>query len=112
MKRRIAIAAIVSLLGLVATVTLAHHAAQGLAPDEVWAMIDALVADTPHATMTIDDLGGGMVAVTITTQTIRSLESMMDDGLLTYIAMLDDVELRIVFDEMGGASASFEASVE
>lgn len=112
MNRRVVTAATLCLVGLFAAVAIAHHAAQGMAPDEVWAMIDALVADTPHATMTIDDLGGGMVAITITTRTIRSLEGMMDDGLLTYIAMLDDVQLTIMFDDMGGASASFEVAVE
>lgn len=113
MKRRVLIAVTVCILGLAAAVALAHHAAQGIVDDEVWAMIDDLVADTPHATMEITDLGGGMVGITITTRTIRSLENMMDDGLLTYVAMLDNaVELTIAFDEMGGTNASFEVYVE
>jgi hypothetical protein len=82
----------------------AHHAADGIVDEEIYAMIDAMVADTPHADMTLDDLGGGMTEMTITTRTVRSLESMITGGLLTYLSMLDgDVQVDITFGDRGEA---------
>ena len=63
---------------------LAHHAAEGIIDEEVYEMIDLLVADTPHSEMTIDDFG----TVTIDT-TITSVDLLMED-LLLYTLMLDD----------------------
>ena len=81
----------------------AHHAAEGIVDEEVYEMIDALVADTPHALLDINDLGGGMMEIVIQTPTVRSMENMIDDGLLTYLAMLDgEVTLSIAFLPRGG----------
>ena len=103
MKRLIQTLAVA--LSLVATPALAHHAAEGIVDDEVYEMIDALVADTPHAEMTLDDLGGGMTEISMTTRTITAMENMIDDGLLDYAAMLDGaVEVRISFSEDGAAA--------
>ena len=42
--------------------------------------------------------------MTIETGTIRAMESMLDDGLLTYLSMMDeDVSITIEFPEDGGA---------
>ena len=83
----------------------AHHAAEGMVDDEVYEMIDTLLMDTPHATMTTDDIAIGMTDVTtttITTNSVVSLENMVDDGLLDYAAMLDGtVEVVITFDSTG-----------
>jgi len=82
-----------------------HHAAEGMVDEEVYEMIDTLLMDTPHAEMTIDDIATGMTDVTtttITTNTVTSMENMIDDGLLDYAAMLDgDVEISITFDSSG-----------
>jgi hypothetical protein len=67
----------------------AHHAAEGIADDEVYEMIDSLLADTPHADMTLEDLGAGMTMITISTQTVTQIENMIDDGLLDYASLLD-----------------------
>ena len=82
-----------------------HHAAEGMVDDEVYEMIDTLLMDTPHAEMTIDDIVVGMTDVTtttITTNSVTSMENMIDDGLLDYAAMLDgEVEVVITFDSTG-----------
>lgn len=81
-----------------AAVAVAHHAAEGIVDEEIYAMIDALVADTPHAEMTLDDLGPGMTEIDITTMTVQSVENLVDDGLLTYASMLDgEVTVEISF---------------
>lgn len=76
----------------------AHHAAQGIVDDEIYEMIDTMVADTPHGEMTLEDLGSGMTAITVETRTPVEMENLIEDGLLTYAAMLDgDVTIEIVF---------------
>jgi len=93
------VVAIVGMLILVAIPVFAHHAAEGIVDEEIYEMIDIMVADTPHGDLTLDDLGGGMVEMTITTRTPREMESLLEDGLLTYAAMLDgDVSITIDFD--------------
>ncbi len=83
----------------------AHHAAEGIVDEEVYEMIDSLLADTPHAEMSIDDIANGMTDVTtttITTRTINQMENMIEDGLLDYAAMLDgEVEVSITFSSDG-----------
>lgn len=77
----------------------AHHAAEGIVDEEIYEMIDTMVADTPHGELTLDDLGGGMTETTITTMTPREMENLIEDGLLTYLGMLDgDVSVTIEFD--------------
>ena len=41
----------------------AHHAAEGVAPEDVWDNVDAILADTPHATMEVDinDMSGNVM---------------------------------------------------
>lgn len=96
---------IVALVLAGAAVAVAHHAADGIVDEEIYAMIDALVADTPHADMTLDDLGGGMTEIDITTMTVQSVENLVDDGLLTYAAMLDgEVTVEISFVDQRSVS--------
>lgn len=83
------IAAIAVSIALASTAAFSHHAAEGMVDADVYEMIDTLIADTPHADMTVDDLGTGMTTVTIDTQTITQTENMIDDGLLDYASMLD-----------------------
>ncbi len=83
---------------------LAHHAAEGIIDEEIYAMIDAMVADTPHAQLDFSDMGADMTEITVSTRSVRDVENMIDDGLLDYAAMLDgDVTLVIEFDDRGGA---------
>ena len=76
---------------------LAHHPAEGIVDEEVYAMIDEMVADTPHAEMTTDDLGAGMTETTIETRTTVPMERLLDEGLLTYLNMLDG-EVQVIID--------------
>ena len=130
MKRLVCWAGIA--LVLCALPALSHHAAAGMTDEEVYEMIDALVADTPHASWTpywitpsdgsmpvstgptlsrrmsidssSDRLGGGVTSMTISTKTARPLESMVDAGLLTFLGMLDgDVVVTMTFTRRGGA---------
>ena len=72
--------------------------AEGIVDEEIYEMIDELVADTPHADLTLEDLGGGMTEITITAPSVRALEVMIDDGLLNYSSMLDgEVSATIEF---------------
>ena len=89
-------------LALFSVPALSHHAAEGIVDEEIYEMIDGMIDDTPHAELTLDDLGGGMTEMTITTRTVTSMETMLDDGLLTYLSMLDgDVSVMIAFDPSG-----------
>lgn len=101
----------VATLFLTTLPSFAHHAAEGIVDEEIYEMIDSLVANTPHAEMTLDDLGTGMTEVSMTTNTITAMENMIDDGLLDYAAMLDgSVEVRINFSDDGGTSMTITQS--
>ncbi|PLX99624.1 MAG: hypothetical protein C0623_09000 [Desulfuromonas sp.] len=90
---------LVGILLCVAMPVFAHHAAEGIVDEEIYEMIDTMVADTPHADLVFDDMGGGMTELTVTTRTPREMENLLEDGLLTYAAMLDgDVSITIEFD--------------
>ena len=84
-------------MALTAAPLWAHHAAEGMVDEEVYEMIDTMTADTPHADMVLaEDPETGMWEMTISTPSLRSMETLIDDGLLTYIDMLDDVESAIL----------------
>jgi hypothetical protein len=59
MKKLLAFAAAM----LVSAGAVAHHAAEGVAPEDVWDNVDAILADTPHATMDVDlnDMSGNLM---------------------------------------------------
>ena len=80
---------VVLLLALSAPLAWAHHPAADIVDPDVYAMIDSLVADTPHADLVFEDMGTGRSDITITASSIRTLESMIDDGLLDYALTLD-----------------------
>lgn len=50
------------LMSLSSTVAFAHHPAADIVDPDIYAMIDENVADTPHADLTFDDMGGAMDA--------------------------------------------------
>lgn len=98
MKKLVALVA-VSLILAMAAVAVAHHAAAGIVDEDIYAMIDALVADTPHGEMTLIPVGGNMTEITIDQVTLVSVERMIENDLLIYASMLDgDVTVQIVFD--------------
>lgn len=97
MKRTAALAFVVAVMAA-ARFAVAHHAAQGIVDEDIYAMIDDLVADTPHGDVKLSDLGGGMTEIVITQVTVREVENMIADGLLSYGGTLDgEVEATISF---------------
>lgn len=89
---------ILAVSALFAYPVIAHHAAEDMVDEEIYAMIDALVADTPHATIDFDDIGSGMIQLGISTNRVTSVEDMVAEGLLEYVSYLDgEVSLTIDF---------------
>jgi hypothetical protein len=89
---------------------MAHHAAADMVDEDVYEMIDDLVSDV-HAEMTIDDLAY-QTMMTIDTQSVRSMENMIDDGLLDYASMLDgEVAVEIEFNPDGSATMVISQSI-
>jgi hypothetical protein len=73
----------------------AHHPAEDIVDEEIFAFIDSMVADTPHATLDFDDMGN----MVITTDFVSTAEAMIQQGLLSHISLLDgDVSVTIEFD--------------
>lgn len=68
---------------------MAHHPAADIVDPDIYAMIDSLVADTPHADLEFSDMGMGSTEIDITANSIRTLETMIDDGLIDYALTLD-----------------------
>ena len=82
-------------LALAAGPALAHHPAEEIVDPEIYAMIDEMVADTPHADLVFDD---DMGTSTITTDSVSAAEDLIDDGLLATLSLLDDdVTVTITF---------------
>jgi len=83
----------------------AHHPAADIIDAEIYAMIDSLVADTPHADMVFTDMGSGTLDVAVTASSLRTLENMIDDGLLDYALTLDgSVSVGIVSNSDGSVT--------
>lgn len=77
---------------LASTNLYAHHPAADIVDAEIYAMIDSYVADTPHATLTLDEMGGGMTETTITTDSLSAFETLVArKDLLEYVELLDGV---------------------
>lgn len=55
MKNVLQVAVLTSMLASFSA--FAHHPAEGIVDEEIWAMIDENVADTPHADLVFDDMG-------------------------------------------------------
>ena len=82
-----------------------HHPAADIVDPEIYAMIDSLVADTPHADLVFSDMGMGMTEIEVSASSIRTLESMIDDGLMDYALTLDgDVSVNIRANTDGGVT--------
>jgi hypothetical protein len=97
--RNLIVTTVAALLALTALPVIAHHMAEGTVDEEIYAMIDDMVADTPHGDLVLEDLGGGMTGIDITTR-VPDMESLVADGLLDYVAMLDgDVVMTIDFTD-------------
>jgi len=109
MRKLIQITALATLLS--APAAFAHHPAADIVDPEIYAMIDSMVADTPHADLVFTDMGGGMTEITVTSRSLRTLENLIDDGMLEYAAMLDgDVDVAIDFVDDGSVTLTISQS--
>jgi hypothetical protein len=87
-------------LALVASPALAHHPAADMVDADIYAMIDELVSDTPHATLVFDDSMGMNDTTTITVPSVSDAEDLIADYLLATLSLLDeDVTVSITFGE-------------
>jgi hypothetical protein len=75
-------------LSMASAPAFAHHMAADIVDEDIYAMIDALVADTPHASLDLDNVGAGMTVVTVTTSSVDEMSDFLDDGALGYIEEL------------------------
>jgi len=109
MRKPVQIAALVTLFSV--PVAFAHHPAADIVDPEIYAIIDSMVADTPHADLVFTDMGGGMTEITVSSRTLRTLENLIDDGVLEYASMLDgDVDVAIDFVDNGSVTLTISQS--
>jgi len=89
---------------------MAHHMAEGIVDEEIYEMIDTMVADTPHASLDLTQVAdGGMLTTTLTIETsaAKFLEDMIADGIMDYFPMLDgDVTVIIEYASDNNRSAT------
>ena len=111
MKKSIVISGLC--LALAASPALAHHPAEDIVDEDIYAMIDEMVADTPHADLVFDEEMG---TTTITTDSVSAAEDLMDDGLLADLSLLDveDLTVTVTFgdDEITTESLSVKSSAK
>jgi len=102
MKRLLILGLLMSVLSMPAW---SHHPAADIVDPDIYAMIDALVADTPHAELDFTDMGMGMTEITVRADSLRVLETMIDDGLIDYALTLDgEVSVSIRANSDGGVA--------
>lgn len=79
----------------------AHHPAADIVDEDIYAQIDSMVSDTPHATLTFDEMGAGMTETSVTTDSLDEFETLVEDqDLLEYIELLDGVvDVSISFND-------------
>lgn len=97
-------------LAFAAGIAIAHHPAEDIVDADIYAMIDEMVADTPHATLEFDDMNN---TTTITADSVSAAEDLIDDGLLADLSLLDDdVTVTISFgDNIEAEATSTESSM-
>jgi hypothetical protein len=77
-------------LFLTSTNLYAHHPAADIVDEDIYAMIDSIVTDTPHVSLTFDEMAGGMTETIVTADSLPALETLIvQDDLLEYVELLD-----------------------
>lgn len=101
-------------LALATTPVYAHHPAIDMVDEDIYAMIDELVSDTPHATLVFDDTMGMNDTTTITVDYVSDAEDLVTDYLLASVSLLDeDVTVTITYGEYveeAAASSSVQSN--
>ena len=86
---------------LITTPSFSYYMTKGIVEKDVYEMIDSFVAGTPHADMVLDSMPEtGTTVMTITTDSSKFLEDMVEEGIMDYFSMLDG-NVTVVF-EYGG----------
>lgn len=89
--------AVIFSLALATSPVLAHHPAADMVDEEIYAVIDELVSDTPHATLVFDEEMG---TTEITTESVSDAEDIIDDYLLADLSLLEEeVSITITFED-------------
>ncbi|WP_291316914.1 hypothetical protein [Desulfuromonas sp.] len=82
------------------TVAFAHHLAVDMVDEDIYAMIDEVVGETPHALLFTEE-DSEEVTTTITTEDVSTADDLIRDGLLDGASLLDgDVTITIEFPEV------------
>lgn len=106
MKKILAIFAL--FLVLAAGTVIAHHPAEDIVDAVIYAMIDEMVSDTPHATMEFDE---DMGTTTITADSVSAAENLINDGLIATLSLLDeDVTVTITYGPVVETASISEAT--
>ena len=96
---------------LLALPAAAHHPAADVVDEEIYENIEAMVADTPHAEMVFDDMGGAE-SMTVTADSVGTLEGLISAGLLEELAALEGpVTTTITLGQDGSATLTAERSM-
>jgi hypothetical protein len=83
--------------------SVAHHPAEDIVDEEIYDMIDEMVAATPHADLFVED-----DMTVITTDTVTVAEDLIDEGLLADLSLLDEpVTVTIEFLPTESSSSIF-----
>lgn len=87
------------ILAMFSTAVFAHHPAADIVDEDIYEIIDSMVADTPHADLTFDQMDN-VLETTVTSQSIVTLDNLLEDGIMSYVDMLDgDVSVTIDFND-------------
>lgn len=99
MKQHMKLGALVLLLG--STRLYAQHPAAEIIDADIYEQINSIVADTPHASLTFEEMVGGMTEASITTDSLSDLEELIvRDDLFEYVELLDGVvDVSVAFND-------------
>lgn len=74
-------------IAIIAGPAIAHHPAEDIVDEEIYAMIDDMISETPHATIEFDNMGN---TTTITVDSVSEAEDLIIYGLLADLSLLDE----------------------
>ena len=107
MTKMLSLAVVIVMLS--ASFAFAHHPAEDIVDEEIYTMIDAMVADTPHADLVFEDDMGAMTT-TISVDSVGAADVLIRDGLLDNVSLLNgDVSISVEFLEDLETAQEFEA---
>lgn len=96
-------------ISLISFASFAHHPAADRVDEDVYEMISAAVADTPHADMTFDSVDYGSSVMTVTARGAEVLNNLVDEGLMNYASMLDG-NVNVSIDFQRGSNVTVRIS--